>query len=371
MNVLERQYVAAHPDLMNSNPGITMRVVQLKNHLVSGASLMLWTLFGAVGFVLCIACANVASLLLARAASRTHELAVRAALGAGRMRLVRQLLAESLLLSIAGGCLGVLLANWTLHVITHGAPNLQRGAEIRLDSSVLAFSVTVSIVTGVLFGLLPSLRASRPALIDELRVSGAAINRETARKSLGLHSRDLLVTAQIALSIVLLIGAALLLRSFVRLHSVDPGFQPANLLTAKIALPPARYDTNEKRLAFFGELLARARDIPGVRAATIAMSLPTTTWIHTNYWVEGKLSPDILEPSANAVVESVIPGYFETLRVPLKRGHEFTAHDNTPGAPPVMMFYSQKASDRLPSTITGIEGKRIQCHQLTTRSNSR
>lgn len=338
MNVLERQYVAAHPDLMNSDPGVTMRIVPLKSHLVSGASVMLWTLLGAVGFVLCIACANVASLLLARAASRTRELAVRAALGAGRMRLIRQLLTESLLLSIAGGGLGVLLANWTLHVITHSAPNLPRAAEIHLDNSVLAFSVAISVVTGVLFGLFPSLRASRPALIDELRVSGAAMGRGATRKSFGLRSRDLLVTTQIALSVVLLIGAALLLRSFVRLHSVDPGFQPANLLTAKIALPPGRYNTDEKKFAFFSELLARAHEIPGVRAATIAMSLPTTTWIRTNYWVEGKPSPDILEPSLNAVVESVAPGYFETLRIPLKRGREFTVRDNTPGAPPVIII---------------------------------
>src|SRR6185312_15198412 len=323
MNLLERQYVAAHPDLMNSEAGVIMSVISLKNWLVAGARLMLWTLFGAVGFVLCIACANVASLLLARSASRARELAVRAALGAGRMRLIRQLLTESMLLSIAGGGLGVLLANWILRVITHSAPNLPRTAEIRLDNVVLLFSVAVSIFTGVLFGLFPSLRVSRPALIDELRVSGAAMDRGATRRSFGLRSRDLLVTVQIALSIVLLIGAALLLQSFVRLRGVDSGFQPANLLTAKIALPPARYNTDEKKFAFFRELLARAQEIPGVRAATIAMSLPTTTWIRTNYWVEGKPSSDILEPSLNAVVESVTPGYFETLRIPVKRGREF------------------------------------------------
>lgn len=338
MSVLERQYIAAHPNLMNSDPGVTMRIVPLKNRLVASARLMLWTLFGAVGFVLCIACANVASLLLARATSRAREFAVRAALGAGRTRLIRQLLAESLLLSIVGGGLGVLLANWALHIITHGAPNLPRAAEIRLDAAVLAFSIAASVVTGVLFGLFPSLQASRPSVIDELRVSGATANQDLRRKSFGLRSRDLLVTAQIALSIILLIGAALLLRSFVRLHSVDPGFQSANLLTAKVALPLARYDTDEKKFAFFRELMIRAGDMPGVRGATIAMSLPTTTWIRTNYWVEGKPSPDILEPSLNAVVESVTPGYFETLRIPLQRGRDFTAHDNTPGAPPVIII---------------------------------
>ncbi|HMJ62835.1 MAG TPA: FtsX-like permease family protein, partial [Bryobacteraceae bacterium] len=206
---------------------------------------------------------------------------------------------------------------------------------------VLGFSIGLSILTGALFGLFPSLRASRPHLADELRDSGAATGR---RGALGLSARNLLVVGQIALSIVLLIGAALLMRSFVRLHNVDPGFQPANLLTAKIALPPARYGTDWKKIAFFRELLPRLEQLPGVRGAAMAMSLPATTWIRTNIIeVEGKPSPDPEEPSSFGVLQSITPGYFRTLGIPLKRGREFSAHDNTPGAPPVMILNESMA----------------------------
>jgi putative ABC transport system permease protein len=351
MNVLRRQYVAAHPSPM-TDASETMRVVRLSDQLVTDVRPMLWTLFGAVSFVLLIACANVAGLLLARGASRSREFAVRLALGAGRGRLIRQLLAESLALALAGGTLGVLLAKWSLIAITRlNALNLPRVSEIRLDGVVLAFSVAVSIVTGVLFGLFPSLQASRPHLADELRESGAAAGQ---RGTFGMTARGLLVVGQIALSIVLLIGAALLLRSFVRLHNVDPGFQSANLLTAKIALPPARYDTDQKKAAFFHELLPRVEQLPGVRGAAMAMSLPATTWIRTNITeVEGKPSPDPAEPSSFGVLQSVTPGYFRTLGIPLMRGREFTARDNTPGAPPAIILNESMARRLWPDYPNG------------------
>jgi predicted permease len=344
MSVLQHQYEVAHPDNMNSDLTATMRVVRLKDRLVSDVRTMLWTLFGAVGFVLLIACANVASLLLARATSRSREFAVRAALGASRARLIRQLLGESLMLSAAGGALGVLLASWGLSLITRGnallistnvnALYLPGAGEIRLDGLVLAFTLALSIATGFLFGLFPSLHISRPDLADVLRDHGAGGGRGSST-----YARRLLVIGQVALSIILLIGAALLMQSFARLHSVDPGFQTANLLTAKIALPPVRYDTDRKRDAFFRALLPRVNELPGVRAAAMVMTVPTTTWIGTNILgVEGKPPLDASQPSSYAAWQSVTPDYFRTLAIPLKRGRVFTDRDNTPGAPPVIMI---------------------------------
>jgi predicted permease len=335
LNVLQRRYTAAHPGLMNTDSGMTMHVVWLKERLVADARPMLWILFGTVGFVLLIACANVASLLLARSTSRSREFAVRVALGAGCGRIVRQLLAECLVLAGGGGALGILLAKWSLSAAPRLAVmNLPRAVEIRLDSTVLGFGIGLSILTAAFFGLFPSVQASRPDLTEELRANGAAAGQGRSRR---FTTRSVLVVGQIAFSIVLLIGAALLIRSFVLLRNVDPGFQSANLLTAKIALPLARYDTDPKKAAFFRDLLPRLEQLRGVSAAAIAMSLPTTTWIRTNYWVEGKPSPDVAEASTNAVVQSVTPAYFRALGIPLRRGRELTAHDNIPGAPPVMI----------------------------------
>jgi putative ABC transport system permease protein len=282
-SVFERRYDIAHPGPMNSDHNASVRVVLLKDRLVAGVRPMLWTLFGAVGFVLLIACANVASLLLARAASRSREFAIRAAVGAGRGRLIRQLLAESVVLAAAGGTLGVALAVAGLGTIGRLDPLFSSGGvnalyvpgsgNIRPDATVLAFSVLLSLGTGVLFGLFPSLQVSRPDLSEALRDRVAMGAR---RSSFGVNPRGLLVTGQVALSVVLLIGAALLIESFYRLHSVDPGFRAGNLLTAKIALPRARYDTDQKRDAFSRELLPRLADPPGVRGAALAMLLPTS-----------------------------------------------------------------------------------------------
>ena len=222
---------------------------------------------------------------------------------------------------------------------------LPGAGEIRLDGMVLGFTVALSIATGVLFGLFPSLRVSRPDLAAMLRESGAGASGAAARRgAFAGNARGLLVAGQIALSIVLLIGAALLMRSFARLRSVDPGFRPANLLTMRIALPLARYDTDQKREAFFRELLPRVEELPGVRGAAIALSLPTTNGIRTNiFGVQGRAPLDPREPSSFGLVQSITPEYFRTLRIPLKRGREFTAHDNTPGAPPVMMINESMA----------------------------
>jgi predicted permease len=352
MALLQQQYDAAHPSPANLDRGATMHVLRLQDQLVAGLRPMLWTLFGAVGFVLLIACANVAGLLLARAPSRSREFAVRAALGAGRARLIRQLLAESLVLAVAGGSLGALLGMWALSASSRlNALHVAGAGSMRPDGIVLAFTIFLSVATGVMFGLLPSFSASRLDLNQALR--GRAAAPVPGRFGIGL--RGLLVIGQVALSMVLLIGAALLIQSFVRLHNVDPGFQPKNLLTAKIALPRARYDTDQRREAFLRDLLSGLQQIPGIRSAALAMLLPTTAWIRTNITdIEGHPDLDPADATSYAVVQSVTPEYFRALGIALQRGREFTARDNTPAAHPVMMVNETLARRLWPDYPRGV-----------------
>jgi len=343
MDVLNRQYAAAHPNPFEKDA--SMRLVPLKDRLVSNVRKMLWTLAGAVAFVLLIACANVAGLLMARASARSREFALRASLGAPRSRLIAQLLVESATLAGAGGILGLILAYWALGAIkladavAMSSPvmplALPGAGGIKLDGTVLLFTVALSLVTGIVFGLAPALGASRPDVAEALRASGEGATA-VSRKS--MLPRGALVMGQIAMSMVLLIGAALLIQSFARLRGVDPGFAPDHLLTMKIALPAARYDSEQKRAAFFTDAVARMESIPGVRGAAMAMTLPTTTWIRTNVVnVEGRAPVDDDDQSSFAVLQSVTPDYFRTLELKLKRGREFEARDNAPGAPPVIV----------------------------------
>jgi putative ABC transport system permease protein len=305
----------------------------MKDRLVVRVRSTLWTLFGAVGFVLLIACANIAGLLLARASGRSREFAVRAALGAPRGRLVRQLLTESLVLALLGGTLGVLLGKWMAGVIKHvSVLSLPRAGEIQLDGTVLAFTLGLSVLTGILFGLLPGLKVSRPHVAQELRDSATTTAR---RRLFGLNTRAVLVIGQISLSTILLIGATLLMKSYARLSTVDPGFQPAQVLTMKIDLPLAAYDTNQKRFHFFSELAHRAARVPGVRDAAVGMSIPTILgWLGTNVLVDGQPAVEASK-QLSARVQSITPGYFRALKIPLRRGREFTEPDNVPGAPGV------------------------------------
>src|SRR5258707_4089082 len=279
LDVVNRQYEVANPGRLDAGPGVSLQVASLKDQFVANVRSTLWILFVAVGFILLIACANVAGLLVARANFRLREFAVRAALGAAGGRLVRQLLVESLMLAVAGGSIGLLLAKYALYAVRHfAALQLPRIGEIRLDGMVLGFTVAVTVATGILFGLFPSLQVSRRDLTVELRESGAGAEGGASARAriLGIHARGGLVVGQISLSIVLLIGARLLICSFVRLRSGGPRFQSPNLLTMKITLPPTRYDTGQKKSAFFANLVQRLYLVPGVRNATAAMSLPTT-----------------------------------------------------------------------------------------------
>jgi predicted permease len=345
LGVLNQQYAMGHP----AEAKAELRVAWLKDYLVGNVRLLLWMLFGAVGFVLLIVCANVASLMLARATSRSREFAMRAAVGATRSRLIQQLLAESLILAAAGGALGILLARLGLSAIAGvaaldatdwgGRQLLPRAGEIRMDGLVLGFTLVTSVATGVLFGLLPSLRASRPDLADALRESGAGTGGGSFGRTnpLGVSARGLLVISQVALSIILVIGAALLIESFARLRNIDPGFAPANLLTMKIVLPPLRYDSDQKRVAFFEELEANVRAVQGVREAAVVMSLPTTGGVEVNVKVEGQPPVNPREQPI-AQLQSITPDYFRTLGIAFRGGRDFSAYDNVRGAPAVVII---------------------------------
>src|SRR5438445_4104442 len=279
--VFNRQYAQAHPEMLDAKPNSTDPVRPLKDVLVSDMRPKLWMLFGAVGFVLLIVCANLAGLLLARATSRSREFAVRAAIGAGRGRIVGQLLAESLLLASVGGALGTGLAAWSLRAIRRMIfVDLPRAGEIHMDATVLGFAVALSVGTGLLFGLVPAMAASRQDLACVLRGSGEATSAAGSTRRLRFGPRGLLVAGQVALSIVLLISAALLIESLARVCRVDPGFQTSHLLTMNIALPSARYDTDEKKAAFYEELVEHAESVPGVRSAAVTLNLPMTDgWV--------------------------------------------------------------------------------------------
>ena len=334
--VLNRQYAAAHPGMLDAKPDSAEGVRLIKDELVADVRSKLWMLFGAVGFVLLIVCANIASLLLARATSRSREFAVRAAIGAGRWRIIGQLLAESVLLASIGGGLGVALAAFSLSGIRGMTfVDLPRAAEIRMDSWVLGFAVALSLVTGVLFGMAPSLAASRPDLAGVLRGSGEAASAVAPK--LRFSPRGLLVVGQVALSTVLLIGAALLIKSLARVYRVDPGFQTSNLLTMSIALPPARYDTDKKKAMFYEELVEHAESLPGVRSAAVTLTLPMTdTWVGQPVQLAGT-APLKLNERPIAIIQDITPAYFRTMEIPLKRGREFTEHDDAQSVPVVIV----------------------------------
>jgi len=332
--VSNRQYTAAHPAMLDAKPNSSETVRPFKDQLVSEVRSELWMLFGAVGFVLLIVCANIAGLLLARATSRSREFAVRAAIGAGRGRIVGQLLAESILLASVGGALGIGLAAWSLSAIRRMIfVDLPRAGEIHLDATVLGFAVGLSVGTGLLFGLVPSMAASRQDLTCVLRGSGEAASIAGARHMRRFGPRGLLVAGQVALSMVLLIGAALLIESLARVYRVDPGFQTSHLLTMNIALPPARYDTDEKKATFYEQLVEHAESLPGVRSAAVTLTLPMTDmWLGVPLQLAGTpLVP--LNERPIAVIEDITPEYFRTLAIALKRGREFTAHDNARSVP--------------------------------------
>lgn len=343
--VINRQYALANPGKLDANAKQQAeRLVPLKEYLVRNVRSILWLLFGAVAFLLIIACANVASLFLARTTERGREFAIRAALGAGRKRLVQQLLTESLMLAVAGGACGLALAKLGLDGIAR-LPGLElpRSGEIHMDGPVFAFALLAAFGSTILFGLAPSLIVSRPDLTVAMKASGESADLALGGygKSLWLRLRGLLVVAQVALSMVLLIGSALLLESLARLSGVNPGFQPENVLTMKIGLPQSRLE----------ELVQRVESIPGVQSASVTLTLPLTGWAGTPVQKAGD-SPLNLNERPIAILQSVSPGYFRTMGIAMRRGRDFAARDSQ-SARPVAVISESLAKRFWPSYPAG------------------
>jgi predicted permease len=335
LDTLNRQYAAAHPAMLDAKPATgdnPNSVRSLQESIVADVRLPLLLLSGAVGLLLFIVCANVASLLLARAATRAREFAVRAALGAGRSRLLRQLLTESTLLSLLGGALGLLLAWAALRGIrTATALDLPRSSEIHLDLGVLGFALALSVLTGILFGLAPALSAFRRDLAAVLQgnlgvSTGGRFRRHLARP-FSVGPRGVLVAGQVALSLILLVSAGLLLESLARLYRVAPGFRPDHVLTMSVSLAPTQYDTDAKRAGFYTQLVDRVEALPGVEHASVTLTLPTAGWAGTPIQITGRPEPP-LNQRPIAFVQQISPDYFQTLEIPLKRGRAFNIRDN-------------------------------------------
>jgi putative ABC transport system permease protein len=317
----------------------SVAAVPLLDSMVDAVQRPLLVLFGAVAFGLLIACVNVSNLLLARATTRAGEIAVRSALGAGRLRLVRQLLAESVMLSLAGGAAGVLLATWGIRGLMTLAPaDLPRAADVRIDAAVLGFSLVLSVLAGVVFGAAPAIVASRPDLSVFLRDAGRDGRAGGQRRRM----RSLLVTAQVALALVLLAGAGLAIRSFQRLTHVDPGFRSANVLTFNISLPDATYPTSASQTQFFRDYLERTRQLPGVAAAGAVLFPPVTPdGFGGSFTIYGRPAG---ADEGNAQVRSITPGYLEALSIPLKAGRVFSDEDGAES--PRVAIVSESAARR-------------------------
>src|SRR4051812_13347111 len=306
------------------NVGWGINVVPIHEQIVGEIRPILIVLFAAVAFVLLIACANVANLLLSRAAARQKELALRAALGAGRMRLIRQMMTESVLLALMGGALGAVLAVWSTRLlVAFGPDNIPRLNEITIDTRVLAFTFAVSLVTGLLFGLVPALQASRPDLNDALKEGGRG---STSGRSGTL--RNTFVVAEVALALVLLVGAGLMIRSFARLQSVQTGFQAANVLTMRTQLPGKKYPEPHQIVDFFKQAQERILTIPGVQAVGAISYLPLTGGLASRdgFKIPGQPPPAPgQEPGVE--VRVVTPTYFQAMGIPLLKGRLLNERD--------------------------------------------
>src|SRR6185369_13594013 len=307
---LQQQYPETNTDL-----GAV--ITPLHEHLVGDIRPALLILLGAVGLVLLIACANVANLLLARAAVRQKEIAVRVALGARRARLIRQFLTESVSLSLLGGLVGLVIAYVGLIVLKAFIPeNISQARAISIDYKVLGFTLLVSVLTGLIFGLAPALQSIRFNQAETLKEGG----RDAATGGSGKRLRSLLVMAEVAISLVLLIGAGLLINSFLRLRNVDPGFRAENLLTMKIVLPDSKYERKVQRSAFYTNLIQRVQSLPGVRSAAVTTNLPLYRQGNSiSISIEGKPQPP--PGQEDIIVTRIIsPGYFDTMSIPLLKG---------------------------------------------------
>jgi predicted permease len=350
MDRLVAQLAREHP---NTTLGWHPVVVSLYRELVGASRGMLLVLLGAVALVLLIACVNAANLLLARATGRRREIAVRAALGAGRLRLVRQMLAESLLISLLGGGAGALLAVAGVRALTSLLPaDFPRAGAIHVNGTVFAFTLLIALATGVLFGLAPAFEAARTDLQHTLRENGRGLSG-SARQ---LWLRDALVVAEVSLACVLLIGAGLMLRSFMNMLRADPGFQPQHVLTAAVSLPNATYKTGKEAVAFLDRLSIVLNGIPGVRAAGIGSDLPWTGYDDNigGFTIEGRQPPPHQE--FHARYHAATEGYFQALGTPLLRGRFFTPLDNMTAKQAVIVV-NRVTAERYWGTLDAVGGR--------------
>ncbi|HYP29575.1 MAG TPA: ABC transporter permease [Blastocatellia bacterium] len=316
----------------NSNWGV--KVFSLQEVLVENLRFALIFLLMVVGSVMLIACANVANLLLARSAVRQKEIAIRSALGASRLRMIRQLLTESLLLSLLGGALGLALAYVSVRFISASLPaRIPRLIEVTIDSQVMGFTLLASVLTALIFGLAPALKISKPQLGETLKEGG-----RTGASASGHHLlRSLLVVSEVAVALLVLISAGLTSRSFAKLLEVDPGFNPENVLTLQMALPTSKYKEASQISAFQDELLQKLKNIPGVQAASVITNLPMSgnNW-SSSFNVEGlTVAPGDMSPHGDP--RGIGPEYFEVMKIPLKKGRTFDERDNAKSTPVVII----------------------------------
>jgi putative ABC transport system permease protein len=341
LNTILRDIMREHPQDYDQRDVIAL--MPLRDYVVGRVQTALWILLGAVVMVLLIACANVAHLALARATSRSKEMALRAALGAGRARLARQLLSESLLLALIGGLAGVLLAWWgTGAIASLGPKELPRAHEIRMDLPVLLFALGASIFTGLLFGVVPALRTSQVDPNEALKDSGRATEGRSRH-----GYRSVLVTVEMALAFVLVLGAGLLGKSLLRLLNVDPGYDPHNVLTAGVYIYGDRYKKPEAELNFYDQAMQRLRAVPGIEGVAMVSTLPLASFDRRGFHIQDRpLANESEAPSVDGY--SVSPDYFRIMKIPLKRGRLLTAADRM-GAPMVALISESCARTVFPN----------------------
>jgi predicted permease len=308
-----------------TNQGNGAKVVPLMDRLVGDIRLILWMLLAAVGFVLLIACVNVSNLLLARSTSRTREYAIRTALGAGRWRLLRQSLLESTILALAGGTLGLFIAAWGTKLALTALPTaLPRAEEIELDSRVVIFTIVVSILTGLLAGIVPALKTSYKQFSETLKEGGRGASATRGR------AQGILVAVEMAMALVLLIGAGLMIRSLNALWNVDPGFRPDNVVTFDLTLPTSmRSQSEESVRASLREISDKIATTPGVQGVSLsADALPMVAENDLFFWIEGQPKPASTSEMSMALVYTVEPDYLSVMGIPLKQGRFFTPQDD-------------------------------------------
>jgi len=322
LNAIASRLDREFPDV---NGGIETHVIPLREQVTGDISLALFVLMTAVALVLLIACANVANLLLAKATGRQKEIAIRTALGATRLRILRQLLTESVLLGLLGGLLGLLFAvigaETLIAFVTTNIPKLK---DFTFDATVLLFTLLIALVTSLFFGLAPAIDASKPNLNEALKEGGRSSSGSASRQRL----RDFLVITEVALAVILVTASGLMFRSFLRLQGVNPGFNPKNLITLEVELPDAKYHAAQQQQNFQQQLLQRLTTIPGVQSAAAVDNVPFgVNAFNTSFMIEGRPVPAVTE-RPRAFYRVISPNYFRTMGIPFRRGNEFTDRDS-------------------------------------------